>query len=84
MWWLSGGFIAGVGTSIAIMRAVKWEVMKSKDPDYAIKVEKAIAEKYGNDTVQNPKANWTDEKEKEYLEQLEEVYKNSPSLHLNE
>ena len=58
--------------------------MKSKDPDYAIKVEKAIAEKYGNDTVQNPKANWTDEKEKEYLEQLEEVYKNSPSLHLNE
>ena len=49
--------------------------MKSKDPNYAIKVEKAIADKYGEKTVQNPKATWTDEKEKEYLEQLKEVYK---------
>jgi len=49
--------------------------MKNKDPNYAIKVEKAIAEKYGEKTVQNPKVTWTDEKEKEYLEQLKEVYK---------
>tara|TARA_R100000808_G_C2144219_1_gene152019 strand:+ start:661 stop:1038 length:378 start_codon:yes stop_codon:yes gene_type:complete len=53
--------------------------MKNKDPNYAIKVEKAIADKYGEEAVQNPKANWTDEKEKEYLEQLSQVYKNSLS-----
>ena len=44
--------------------------MKSKDPDYAIKVERAIAEKYGAETIQNPKGSWTDEKEKEYLDNL--------------
>ena len=44
--------------------------MKSKDPDYAIKVERAIADKYGAETVQNPKGSWTDEKEKQYLDNL--------------
>jgi len=44
--------------------------MKSKDPDYAIKVEKAIIEKYGEETVQNPKGSWSDEKEKNYLNDL--------------
>ena len=44
--------------------------MKSKDPNYAIKIEKAIADKYGEEAVQNPKAGWTDEKEKEYLDNL--------------
>jgi hypothetical protein len=47
--------------------------MKSKDPDYAIKVEKAIAEKYGEETVQNPKGTWTDEKEKQYLSSLKKL-----------
>jgi hypothetical protein len=47
---------------------------KSKDPNYLVKVEKAIAKKYGNETVQNPKANWTDEKEKEYLAELKTLY----------
>tara|TARA_B100000161_G_C33484391_1_gene384047 strand:+ start:460 stop:840 length:381 start_codon:yes stop_codon:yes gene_type:complete len=47
--------------------------MKSKDPDYAIKVEKAIAEKYGTDTVQNPKGSWDDEKEKNYLDSLKKI-----------
>ena len=32
-----------------------------------IHYEKAIAEKYGDEAVQNPRANWTPEKEKEYL-----------------
>jgi len=40
-----------------------------------IHYEKAIAEKYGDEAVQNPRANWTPEKEKEYLEQLKEVAK---------
>ena len=49
--------------------------MKKKDPNYVVKVEKAIAEKYGNDTIQNPKKYWTEEKEKEYLSQLKEFHK---------
>ena len=49
--------------------------MKNKDPNYAVKVEKAITEKYGEETIQHPKKGWTDEKEKEYLEHLEGFYK---------
>ena len=45
--------------------------MKSKDPNYAVKVEKAITEKYGEDTVQHPKKGWNDEKEKEYYRRIE-------------
>jgi phage FluMu gp28-like protein len=48
--------------------------MKKKDPNYAIKIEKAIAEKYGEETVQHPRSDWDDEKEKEYLSQLKELY----------
>ena len=51
--------------------------MNKKDPDYAIKVEKAIADKYGAETVQNPKGSWTDEKEKEYLDNLKSFSANS-------
>ena len=36
----------------------------SKDPNYAVKVEKAIAEKYGKEAVVNPKSEWDDDKEK--------------------
>jgi hypothetical protein len=46
----------------------------SKDPNYVIKIEKAIAERYGEETIQNPKKTWTDDKEKEYLFQLKELY----------
>jgi phage FluMu gp28-like protein len=49
---------------------------KEKDPNYVVKVEKAIAKKYGEETIQNPKANWTDEKEKEYLADLKTLYSN--------
>lgn len=45
-----------------------------KDPDYLIKVEKAIQEKYGEETVQNPKASWSQEKEKEYITQIKKMY----------
>ena len=45
-----------------------------KDPNYAIKVEKAIAKKYGEETIQNPKKNWDDDKEKKYLSQIKECY----------
>ena len=48
--------------------------MKRKDPNFAIKVEKAIAEKYGEETVQHPKSEWTNEKEKQYLDDLKKIY----------
>ena len=37
-----------------------------KDPNYLAGLEKAIKEKYGQEAIQNPKANWDDDKEKEY------------------
>ena len=48
--------------------------MRNKDPNYAVKVEQAIAKKYGDETVKNPKASWDDEKEQQYLDQLKESY----------
>jgi hypothetical protein len=48
--------------------------MNKKDPNYAVKVEQAIAKKYGEETVVNPKSKWDDEKEKEYLDQLKDAY----------
>ena len=48
--------------------------MSNKDPNYAVKVEQAIAKKYGEEAVVNPKSQWDDEKEKEYLDQLKNAY----------
>lgn len=44
-----------------------------KDPDYALKIEKAISDKYGSETVQHPARDWTPEKEGEYIEQLKKL-----------
>jgi hypothetical protein len=46
-----------------------------KDPNRLIKIEKAILEKYGEETIQNPKTNWDEEKEKAYLEQIRKIAK---------
>ena len=43
---------------------------EKKDPNYVAKLEKAIAEKYGSEAVQNPRGNWTPEKEADFVEQL--------------
>jgi hypothetical protein len=51
--------------------------MNTKDPNYAVKVEQAIAKKYGKEAVVNPKSQWDDEKEKKYLDELKEVYYNN-------
>ena len=48
--------------------------MKKEDPNQIAAVEKAIAEKYGVETIQNPRGNWDETKEKEYLEQMKEFY----------
>ena len=51
-------------------------MQSKKDQNYIAKVEKAITQKYGIDTIQNPKSNWTDEKEQEYLFQLKKFSEN--------
>ena len=43
------------------------------DPNHIAKVEKAIAQKYGKEAIQNPKANWDEEKEKDYQDQLKKL-----------
>ena len=48
--------------------------MKKKDPNYVVKLEKAISEKYGSEAIQHPKRDWDDEKEKQYIEDLKELY----------
>ena len=46
-----------------------------KDQNYVVKVEQAISKKYGVEAIQNPKGNWDQQKEKEYLEQLKRLAK---------
>ena len=46
-----------------------------KDWNYVAAVEKAIAEKYGKETIQDFKSGWSEEKEKIYLQQLKEASK---------
>ena len=47
----------------------------SEDSDRIAAIEQAIAEKYGAETIQNPKGNWSETKEKDYLEQSRQFYK---------
>ena len=44
-----------------------------KDPNTIAAIEKAIAEKYGKDTVQDFRNEWEEGKEKEYLNQLKQM-----------
>ena len=46
----------------------------SKNYDQLAAIEKAISEKYGDEAIQNPKANWDESKEKIYLRQMKELY----------
>ena len=46
--------------------------MADKDPNYIPKLEKAIAQKYGDEAINNPKRFWDAEKEKEYIQQSRE------------
>tara|TARA_Y100001938_G_C7716558_1_gene247996 strand:+ start:95 stop:469 length:375 start_codon:yes stop_codon:yes gene_type:complete len=48
--------------------------MKKKDLNSIAKLEKAISERYGEETIQHPKKNWNEQKEKQYLEDLKKLY----------
>mgnify|MGYP003656546750 CR=1 FL=1 len=41
----------------------------SKDPNYIAKLEKAITQKYGEEAINNPARFWSEDKEKEYIQQ---------------
>ena len=49
-------------------------LMSDKDYNKIAAIEKAVKEKYGEETIVNPKANWDETKEKEYLQQMKELY----------
>ena len=40
-----------------------------RDPDEIAAIEKAIAQKYGKETIQDPRTSWNEDKEKDYVEQ---------------
>ena len=46
--------------------------MKEKDLNYIAGLEKAIKKKYGAEAIENPAKHWDKEKEKDYIQQLEE------------
>ena len=46
----------------------------SNEHDRIAAIEKAIKEKYGAEAIANPKANWDENKEKQYLQQMKDLY----------
>ena len=48
--------------------------MSNKEYDRIVRIEKAIKEKYGSEAIANPRQNWDETKEKEYLIQMKEHY----------
>ena len=53
--------------------------MGNKKPDLAA-TEQAIAKKYGAQAIQNPNANWTPEKERDFIEQQKALQKSKQEL----
>ena len=49
--------------------------MKKTDLNTIAKIEQAISNKYGPETIVNPKSLWTKEKEIDYLEEIKIVHK---------
>ena len=54
--------------------------MTEKDFDYIARLEKAIKKKYGHEAIINPKSNWDDEKEQQYLEQLKDYSRKQQAI----
>ena len=54
--------------------------MKKKDLNYIAGLEKAIKKKYGEEAVENPAKFWDKEKEKDYIQQLEEFVEKQKKL----
>ena len=54
--------------------------MTHKDPNYIPKLEKAIAQKYGQEAIENPRKFWDEEKEQKYIEQSREFKKRQQKI----
>ena len=55
--------------------------MKKKlDPNYLVKLEKAISKKYGSETIENPRKHWTESDEEEYENQLKKLSEKQSKL----
>ena len=54
--------------------------MSKKNLNKIAAIEKAISEKYGKDTVTNPRSTWDQEKEKKYLQEMREFYNKNKIL----
>ena len=52
----------------------------NKNYDKIAAIEKAISEKYGEEAIINPQSDWTEEKEKEYAMQAQELYSKNKRL----
>ena len=49
-------------------------LMSEKDLNRIARTEQAISEKYGEEAIKNPRQDWTEEKEKDYIEQSRQFY----------
>jgi len=47
--------------------------MTEEEQNKIAAIERAIAQKYGEETIKNPKSSWTDEKEEAYLKELKKA-----------
>jgi len=54
--------------------------MIKKDPTQVAAVEKAVAEKYGKDAVQDFRSTWSPEKEKEYLSEVKKLVRKNTKI----
>jgi hypothetical protein len=54
--------------------------MDKDKQEYIAKLEKAITQKYGEETINNPRRFWDKDKEKEYLSQSQEEQKKFAKL----
>ena len=48
---------------------------KNDDPNFVIKLEKAISSRWGDEAIKNPKSFWNPEKEKNHQEEAKKFYK---------
>ena len=54
--------------------------MDKDKQEYIAKLEKAISQKYGDETINNPQRFWDEEKEKEYVAQSQQQQKKFAKL----
>ena len=52
----------------------------SEDQEYIARLEKAIAQKYGSQTIAHPQSEWDEEKEKDYIKQSQEEHQKFAKL----